>query len=43
MLSARRKRQSTKKRLATQAKQEKKLGKAIVKAASADNLKREPS
>jgi hypothetical protein len=41
MLSARRKKQRTKKRLATEAKQEKKLGKGKVKATSADNLKKE--
>jgi hypothetical protein len=40
MLKARRKRQSTKKRLATEAKQEKKQGKANVKATSADTLKK---
>ena len=40
MLSARRKRQSTKKRLATEAKQEKKLGKAKARTTGADSRKK---
>jgi hypothetical protein len=43
MLSARRKRQSTRKRLATEAKQEKKAGKAKAKAAGAADLKKASS